>query len=317
MKSARFRFVLTVLGFTVLAIASTGVAFAQSQCSSSITACGCTIGAPGNYTVAEPLIFSQGLTLKNGCIDIAGQDINLYAADYTIIGPGSDPACETENQRKNAYTGIHVLPGASNVSMYFTSSESYVCGWNYGLEVEGNNINIYYSGTYYDNIGILFNNASSNDCIYCYADYNVTGIKIVGGSGNQLNNSAAFKNSQYGFWIAGSKENIISYDGAYDYGYGLYDNKLAGIYLGCSPTGNVKPSIPCSTPTTGNSILANDVYENYKYGIALEKGSIDNQIQENGAYYNAVEDFIDGNGNCIYNQYLYNGYYKKTPSCID
>jgi hypothetical protein len=102
MKSARFRFVLTVLGFTVLAIASTGVAFAQSQCSSSITACGCTIGAPGNYTVAEPLIFSQGLTLKNGCIDIAGQDINLYAADYTIIGPGRN--------RKSTQERLHRYP---------------------------------------------------------------------------------------------------------------------------------------------------------------------------------------------------------------
>jgi hypothetical protein len=79
----------------------------------------------------------------------------------------------------------------------------------------------------------------------------------------------------------------------------------------------VDPSIPCSTPTTGNSLVANFAEYNGKYGIAVEQKSIDNQIEENGGYYDAARDFIDGNTNCIYNQYLYNGYDTKSPSCID
>ncbi len=316
MKIALNRLALIAMVFAAMVMLGTGLANAQS-CSSSITSCGCTIGAPGNYTVDSGLFASQGLTLKNGCIDISGQDINLYAGDYNITGPGSDTSCDYPSKNKNAYTGvgIHVLPSAANVSIYFDADYSYVCGWNYGIESEGKNVDMFYPGIYYNNIGILFNNATGNDCLYCYTESNGTGIKIAGGSGNQINNSTASYNGQYGIWVAGSKQNIMNYNGEYDRDYGLYYNGIAGIYLGCSPTGNVKPSIPCSTPTTGNSVLSNYIYYNTKYGIAVEKGSIDNQFQENSAYDDKI-DIIDGNGNCIYNQYLYNGFDKATPSCI-
>ncbi len=295
--------------FAVLTMVATGVANAQPpKCSNTITACGCTIGAPGNYEVANELYASQGLTVKNGCIDIEGQDINLYAAE-NLIGPGSSSDCNSAKPHLNFGVGIHVLPGAANVSVYLNGNDYDVCGWNYGIESEGRNVNFYYPGAYVNNVGILLNNATNNDCLDCYTACNVTGLEISGGSGNQINGGESYCNSQYGYWIAGSKENILD-------GNEPTYNKIAGIYLGCSATGDVTPAIPCSTPTTGNSLLGNFAEYNGKYGIAVEQKSIENQIQENGAYYDSKDDFIDGNGNCIYNQYLYNGYNTKSPKCI-
>jgi hypothetical protein len=56
---------ITLSGSTIFAVALTlaasGLANAQ-QCSTAITACGCTITASGTYIVDAPLNASQGLT---------------------------------------------------------------------------------------------------------------------------------------------------------------------------------------------------------------------------------------------------------------
>ncbi len=132
------------------------------QCSNQITARGCTIGAPGNYTVENDLYASDGLTGKSGCIDIEGQNINLYIYYYNVIGPGSDSKCDTDIPHLNSGVGIHVLPSASNVAIY---DDEYVCGWNYGVESEGNNVNLYEVYPYYNNVGLLLNHATNNDCL--------------------------------------------------------------------------------------------------------------------------------------------------------
>jgi len=77
----------------ILIIVGSGSAHAQPpKCDSTIYQCGCTIGTPGTYELANELDASQGLTVKNGCIDIEGQNIKLNAA-YPIVGPGNDGSC--------------------------------------------------------------------------------------------------------------------------------------------------------------------------------------------------------------------------------
>ncbi len=318
MRSASLlRLAVPAIAFACLILA-TGMANAQTQpvkCSAQITACGCTITATGSYTVENALDYSQGLTLKNGCIDITASNVDLYA-DNTITGPGSDPTCVANNPKKRAGIGIHVMSGAQNVSIY--QDDNAVCGWNYGLESEGSNINWYYPGSYYSNLGMLLKNATGNDVLYGYFDYDITGLEIIGGSGNSINDGEAYYNTQYGYWLNGTKGNTFTGDG----GYG---NKLAGFYLGCDATGNVKPLISCTTTTTtGNSVQSNGAYGDYgypqKYGIAVERGSIDNTFLENGTgyyspYLNKV-DIIDGNANCVYNTYLDDIYLTKSPKCI-
>jgi len=288
--------------------AATGIANAGSPpplCSNQIIACGCTIAAPGNYTVENDLDAAQGLTLKGGCIDITGQNITLQV-NHHIFGPGS-PDCMTSNPKRNAGIGIHVFSTAARVSIFVPVS----CGWNYGAESEGEEISWDESASLYDNVGFLFNNATSSSCTTCAAESDITGIEIAGGSGNSFTGGIVEANSQYGFWLNGTQNNTFS---AID----SLVNGIAGFYLGCSSTGNVKPSIPCTTtPTTGNSLSSSFAALNSKYGIAVEKGSIYNQFLDNQAAMDTKVDIIDGNGNCIYNQYSTDVFTTKSPKCIE
>ena len=320
MNITQSRFAVTAITLVVLFMAANGVANAQTQpvkCSSQITACGCTITAPGSYSVENALDYSQGLTLKNGCIDITASNVDLYAYNY-ITGPGTDPTCNSDTPKKNRGVGIHVLPSASNVSIY--TGFYGICGWNYGVESEANNIDWFYVYSYYNNVGMYLNNATDNNCLSCYFSNSVgSGVQIVGGSGNNFNDSQAYLNGQYGFWVDGSSENTFNGDRGSD------GDVLAGFYLGCDAKGNVNPAIPCpkNTPTTHNSLLVSYAYTEsccglypQKYGIAVEKGSIYNTFNENYTTGNTKKDIIDGNGNCIYNTYLNDTYTTKSPNCI-
>jgi parallel beta-helix repeat protein len=306
------RLAVTAMVFAVLTLLATGLANAQPpKCDTQITACGCTIGASGSYTVENTLYASQGLTLKNGCIDIEGSNINLYDLSYDINGPGTVGDCSADKPKKHAGIGIHVLPSASHVAIY---GGEYECGWNYGVESEGNDVHLFDVYTSYNNVGVLLNNATSNDVLYGYAAYAVVGFQIAGGSGNSINGSGAESNSTFGYWVDGSSGNTLSSNYAY------YNTEKAGIYLGCNSKGQVNPQILCpkNTPTTGNSIVANYFYDNVAgYGIATEKGAIDNNY--NGNYFYSPSpgtNIIDGNGNCVYNQYVGDTFFTASPSCI-
>jgi hypothetical protein len=316
-RASLFRLAVAAVVFAGLTVAATATGHAQTQpkkCSSQITACGCTITATGRYTVENALDYSQGLTLKNACIDITASNVDLYAYNY-ITGPGTDPTCSTNTPKKRVGIGIHVLPSASNVSIFLDDYDT--CGWNYGLESEGSNINWYEPGAYYNNLGMLLKNATGNDVLYGYFAYGISGLEITGGSGNSINDGETYYNTQYGYWLNGTKGNTITND----YAYG---DTIAGIYLGCNSKGDVKPLILCTTTTTGNSVQTNYAYgyDSYpqKYGIAVERGSIDNTFLENGTgyyypYLNKI-DIIDGNANCVYNTYLDDTYLTKSPKCI-
>ena len=319
MKITPSRFAVSAMMFVIFTLLATGFAHARGgippQCSNVITACGCTIGAPGNYQLGNDLYASQGLTLKNGCIDIEGLHVNL-TVNYNIFGSGNTEDCEGDqsNRRKlpqspsNFGNGIHILPTAANVAI--SSLEGSICGWKYGVESEANNVNLYGIYTFDNNVGTFLNNATDNSCQLCNSEYNVTGLQISGGSGNTISVGTAFYNDQYGFWIDGSKHNMITNNIS-------YFNGLAGFYVGCSSTGNVKSLIPCTIVTsTGNSLVENIAYENDKYGFAVERKSFYNNIEENDASDNTTKDIIDGNANCVYNNYQLDTFATASPSCI-
>jgi parallel beta-helix repeat protein len=302
------RFAVTAMVFAVLTLLATGLANAQPpKCDTTITACGCTIGVAGSYTVANELYASQGLTVKNGCIDIEGSNVHLDVG-YYIIGPGSDSNCDGTQPEPHLTSGvgIHVLPTASSV--YINGAQ--VCGWNSGVESEGNNVTLYETGAYINNVGVFLNNATANNVGTTISAANVTGFEISGGSGNSITESVAEHNSQYGFWVDGSKGNTVSDNVA-------GENNIAGFYLGCSSKGVVNPLIPCTTTTTtGNTVDSNVAVFNNKYGIAVERDSIYNEIEDNLAIDDTKYDMADGNGNCVYNTYLKNTYGTKNLPCI-
>ena len=74
MKITLSRFVLTAMVSTIFTIIAAGTLHAQPpKCDTSITACGCTIGAPGDYMLANELDASQGLTITNGVLTSKGR----------------------------------------------------------------------------------------------------------------------------------------------------------------------------------------------------------------------------------------------------
>jgi len=328
MKITPGTFAFPAMACAILIIVGAGSAHAQPpKCDSTIYQCGCTIGTPGTYELANELDASQGLTVKNGCIDIEGQNIKLNAA-YPIVGPGNDGSCGCMHDPTGAGgpsvncpsvkvklaspsgVGIHVLPSAQNVTIYNSAP---ICGWNYAVESEGSKV--YFSTGMRDgvislnNVGVLLNNATDNDVWDVSSQDNGTGFQIAGGSGNTITGNFAAFNSQYGFWLDGSQGNTVS-------GNEAERNTLAGYYLGCSSKGDFHPLIPCTiTTTTGNTVTSNDSHAN-NYGIALERESIYNQIESNTVSDSFKVDMVDGNGNCIYNTYLDNEYESKNLPCI-
>ncbi len=328
MKITLSSFPVSAVACAILIIIVAGSAHAQPpKCANTIYQCGCTIGTPGTYELANELDASQGLTVKNGCIDIEGQNIKLNAA-YPIVGPGDDGSCGCVHAPTGlegpsvscpgspmkpvppSGVGIHVLPSAQNVTVYNSAP---ICGWNYAFESEGSKV--YFSTGKRDglislnNVGVLLNNATDNDVWDVSSQNNTTGFQIAGGSGNSITDSLAAFNSQYGFWVDGSQGNTVASDEA-------ERNSVAGFYLGCSSKGDIHPLIPCTiTTTTGNTVTHNDSHAN-NYGIALERESIYNEIESNYVTGNSKDDIVDGNGNCIYNTYLDDTYTTKNLPCI-
>jgi hypothetical protein len=275
----------------VLTMVAMGVADAQN-CSSSITSCGCTITSPGVYTVDADLTAGQGLTSRQGCIDVAANSVKLITNAHAITGAGTGTGI-----------GIHLLSSAENVFVEaagpvpagqlfgpFTT----LMGWQYGLESDASNV-------------------ISDDFIY---RNNTTGVLLKGARNNNINDFSANNNSAYGVWIKGGSGNQINCSGS-------ANNKVAGVYLGCSSTGPSGQVCEEDEGTThGNFIYDHSATvfgsgSTQNYGIAVEHGSKGNTIIETGSRGNSVYDLFDGNPNCDSNLWRVNGFTTANPtSCI-
>src|SRR5690242_13261009 len=55
---------------------------AVKACPNAISACGCTILKPGFYQVTANLTSGQGLTAKQGCIDVQAAQVVLTTGSY-------------------------------------------------------------------------------------------------------------------------------------------------------------------------------------------------------------------------------------------
>jgi hypothetical protein len=260
MKISVCRFALSAM---LLIMVATGVANAQ-RCSSSITMCGCTIASPGDYTVDADLNAAQGLTARGDCIDVAAKKVRLLTNGFAISGQGKG-------------AGIHLLPSADDVflegfgGMGASFRSTALIGWQYGLESEASNV-------------------VSDGFVYIG---NTVGVLLKGAQDNSLNQSAAFGNLVYGYWVKGGARNQIRSSAG-------QDNGTAGIYLGCSSTGPTgRACEEDSSTTSGNSIYESSGSSSAQnYGIAVERGSKRNTIVVNSFEGHTAYDFFDGNPNC-------------------
>jgi len=271
----------------VLIVVAPGVANA-AECSSSITSCGCTITDPGVYTVTAPLSYSQGLTERNGCIDVAAQKVTLIVNDNAITGAGTGTG-----------VGIHLLRSARGVFLEGAGTRDACCasvsGWQYGLESEASDV---------ISDGFGFSN-------------NTTGVLLNRAENNNINDFNARKNSVYGVWIKGSSGNQINSSGS-------SSNGVAGVYLGCSATGPAGEVCKEETgkedheTSNGNFVYDLGAYANGGYGIAVEEGSKHNKIMDTTGGSNTTDDVFDGNldANCDSNLWQSNSFSSSNQACI-
>ena len=108
------------------------------------------------------------------------------------------------------------------------------------------------------------------------------GISI---SGDQVDGSGT-----YGIWDQTSEGTQVLNDG-------IAGSHGAGIYLGCSGTGNLQ-NISCGPPSDQSTISQNTLVNNGYYGIAIADESLRNTVTTNHVSGDVAKDLQDENFDC-------------------
>jgi len=289
------KIVIAIVGASLL-IASAPRAQAQDSepdaavtaCGSSIATCGCTITKSGFYQVTADLLSSQGLTAKNGCIDIKASKVTLNVGKpppphqrsqgFDLTGPGG---------MTPTGIGIHILKGSNGD---FVELPSEVDGWDVAILVEGSN-NIV------EDFGARFNGTAA--------------VEINGGKNNNINDFSSGSNKNFGVWLRGASNNQVNCSNT-------DDNGNVGVYIGCSSTGliNAKcsPSVPASN---SNRIYDHSATGNSKYGVVIDLGNTNNSVSDVNSSGNTTMDMVDANPSCDHDVWFFNGFTTASESCIN
>jgi Right handed beta helix region len=287
--------VIAIAGASLL-IASAPSARAQdsesdagvSACGNSIATCGCTITKPGFYQVTANLLSSQGLTAKNGCIDIKAPKVTLNfgtpppphqrSEGFFLTGPGG---------MTPTGIGIHILKGSNGD---FVELPSEIDGWDVAILIEGSS-----------NIVEDFD-ANSNG---------TAGVEINGGKNNNINDFSAGSNKNFGVWLRGASNNQVNCSNT-------EDNGNVGVYVGCSSTGlsNAKcgRSVP---PSKSNRIYDHSARNNLKYGVVIDLGNTNNSVSDVDSSGNTTMDMVDANASCDHDVWFFNHFVTASESCIN
>jgi parallel beta-helix repeat protein len=302
-----------------------------AACSTTITACGCTItvgfGATTPYTIANDLTF---IPTSGSCIEIAASNVVLSGGSHTITGPGIGTAT----------VGLHI--DASTKSVLLQSVN--VTGFGVGFKLDGrlstlsstsastNGRGVVVNGpvallatvivTSNLNAGVLVNptaNGATLDRVTAMSNTG-PGIKLLGVTGANVIDSIATGNSTFGIWLKGASDNTIEF-------FTASDNTIAGAYLGChaaGPTG--APCAPGTPPANANTLSGDIVGGTFsdvsatspakqRFGIAIDAGNLRNRVLDVKGTGNGILDAIDENPNCASNMWVgTTSFGKKSPS---
>jgi hypothetical protein len=156
--------------------------------------------------------------------------------------------------------------------------------------------------------GVAVSNSKRNQLLDFDANENSNaGIKLVNSAKNDVSDYDADDNGTFGTWLNGSDSNIVRY-------FFTFDNPIAGVYLGCSSTG---PGGACAADSSNNVVTSGQAGRSEKYGVAVDKGDLNNAMSGIGASGDSVFDLFDGNPNCGTNLWVMNDAGTSDPSsCI-
>jgi parallel beta-helix repeat protein len=301
---------LLSVGLTVLAAPSRAHAAA---CTTTITACGCTITSGGlstPYNIANNLGFAP---TSGDCIDVAASSVELLGNSHTITGPGS----------ATGTVGIHVLTGANLAIVDGVTTT----GFGVGIQADGKEPFILASVSESNGVGFVLNGSASvvydavaetnlfagfkvsptaggSTILVASSIGNTVGFKLVRVSGTAMYAVTATGNAAFGFWLNGAYDSNIT-------GLTAQDNTVAGIYLGCNAAGPIGTPCPAGTPASAENVIQSDLFSSsgpsnvsptgpgkQRYGIAIDRGNLRNRIFRVAGSGNSIFDAFDENPGC-------------------
>ena len=282
-----------LLGLSLLVLCAAGEIDAQTSCSRSILACGCTITKAGNYSVDADLSGLQGLTALNACIDITAEHAKLFLNGRLVEGI---------EQNFDA-TAIHILPTARYTLIEGSTAtppaqNQIIGGWKIGIQSDADNVVIdlpNLPGVI--TAGVFLNHTYNN--------------RISGAGPNGVGTS---NNGTYGIWIVGGNSNQVNA------GYAQY-NGIAAVYVGCSSTGPLGSRCAPGQASSGNLIYnyrsASPGNQQFQpYGVVLEAGSVHNTVMNTTVSGDNLFDLYDGNAGCADNVWRANKFGIANQNCI-
>jgi len=309
----------------------------------TITGTGATSTGNGVYVLAQTN--PGGVAITN--VAVQGGSISGFYVGV-IAGNQSDPLnvapFVTRLRLDNIITQNNVLFGfylynAQLSQLSGQSSSSGVSGLSAGLGIGGGSGNHVSNSSFTGNgSGVAVTTSSANIFSEVTASSNGTfGYYIFQRTANQINSPSADSNSIAGIYLApastaGSRANAIvgghaNSNGSYGVwvkessanqisGMTLSNNGFAGIYLGCDgPTTGTCATFPSLPKSNGNGIDANFNITGSPYGIAIDKGNLNNTIIGNTSSGNATLDEYDGN-KCGINNWFADNFSTSNAPCV-
>jgi hypothetical protein len=245
-------------------------ASAQTACSPTINACGCTIVKPGSYKLGLAINSTQGLTPAGACIEIAANFVILDGGKKAITGPGGETP-----------SGIGVWVHHPFRTDFIEFRGSVISGWDVGLLIEGRQI--------------VADDATANS-------NGTAGVELNNAEDVELTNTTAETNLNYGIWLRQTSISDVTNSKT-------ETNGNIGLYVGCSPLGPVGSGCAGVGPSPGNYLFTGGIQANTNYGVALDIGAkstiITNQTLSAGTH-NSKDDLYDANSSCGSNKWFAN-----------
>jgi hypothetical protein len=240
-----------------------------------LNACG-PISAPGNY-----MLTANPSPAPGNCFVITAPHVTLDLAGHTVAGLGLG-------------AGIGITPGAVDVKIESTVPGATVAGFSTGIRDNGNYAVI--AGPGLRVVGNVVN-----------------GVWAFGATGSSVEHLIANGNHQYGVHVQMSlgvtvEADVVNASGT----YGIWDQTSegtrvlndhvvgshgAGIYLGCSGTGNLQ-NVSCGRPSDKSVISENTLSSNGDYGIAVADESLGETVTMNHVSGDLANDLQDENFHC-------------------
>jgi Periplasmic copper-binding protein (NosD) len=318
-------FAAGLIGFVLLAVLTSGYACAQS-CPVTITSCGCTIDAPGRYTVAAPLTGASG----RDCIVVDTHHVVLDLNGEQISGPGDF-----------AEIGIHVEPQAHHIRI--KGQGAAISGFAAGLEIDkARNVFADHLVTHDNGDGVCLYRTRLVHLSHCRSSSNFnSGAVLSGGSDNTLEDVTATGNCEGISFDSSSHNRIASFSVESNIlnGIRVGKNIVFGEEPGCEQHARAGsglsgeslatvcvcfgvPSLACvecgctGPAAVGNLLTGGRARDNGVYGIELGAGSHSNAAKGNAAIDNSKRDLFDSNLDCDNDRWQRDTFVTSNQDCI-